>query len=348
MESLKRLQYINKMVVSSYPHLTTSNSSTLVMNYPKAADLLNSTLSNINYESKFKHQINVANQIGLVTTSKIKKTFDAVIVSVSKSKDESLAQIAIGYERAKTGGILIIEGSKRNGIETIIQNLLKFQVLEFIVPKDHGKIVVLKVPPKKVFPFSNWLDFDLPSKNDDGFYSIPGLFSYKRADSASKFLSTVFSDKLRGDVIDLGAGWGFLSSKLLDESLSLKSVTLIDHDQRALECAQKNIKSSKAKFKWMDIKEMNQLDSKFDTAICNPPFHSHQGIDIELGKSFIKAAHGSLKNTGSLLLVSNIQLPYEKYINNLFKNFTITAKNKYFKIILATKPKKYYDAYPSN
>ena len=38
-------------------------------------------------------------------------------------------------------------------------------------------------------------------------------------------------------------------------------------------------------------------------------------------KNFIKAAHSVLNSTGSLLLVSNIQLPYENLINALFKNF---------------------------
>lgn len=346
MTSFKRLQHIIKIVTNSYPDLTVSNASTLVMNYLEASDLQNINFPNINYASKFKRQIVVANKIGLETSFAADKSFEIVIVSTSKSREESFAQIAVGYKRTKPGGLLIIEGSKSNGIDTIIQKLSDFQAIDSITAKSHGKIAMLKVSFEKATTYAKWLDFDTPSKNEDGFYSLPGLFSYKRADPASKFLTTMFDGRLGGDVIDLGAGWGFLSAKLLDRSSQLKSITLIDHDQRALNCAKENIKSPKVIFKWRDITEMTEFSSKFDTVICNPPFHSANGISIELGKSFIKAAHKTLKSAGSLLLVSNIQLPYENLISRLFEEFSIPARNKYFKIILAKRPKKYYNTSP--
>jgi 16S rRNA (guanine1207-N2)-methyltransferase len=340
MGSLKRLQHINKIVAGFYPDLTISNSSTLVMNYIEAIDLQSVDLPNINYESKLKHQVGVAKRIGLVTSLKINKTYEIVIVSVSKSKDQSFAQIAVGYERTKSGGVLIVEGNKNNGVDAIIHKLSKILALEHIIAKAHGKIAIFKISSKNLTGFEEWLAFDTPYKNEDGFYSIPGLFSHKKPDAASQFLSNLFDNRIYGDVIDLGAGWGFLSAKLLDKSLNLKSLTLMDHDQRAIECARKNIKSPKAIFKWLDIKEINEFDSKFDNVVCNPPFHSANGINIELGKTFIKTAHSILKRTGSLLMVANIQLPYENLIDTLFKDFIITAQNKYFKIILAKGPKK--------
>lgn len=346
MGSFKRLQHIQKIVANSNYDLSILKSSTLVMNCMEVSNLRNLEFPNMNFESKFKHQISIARQMGLLTPLEINKSYDIVIVSVSKSKEESLAQIAIGYDRTKHGGILIVEGSKTNGIDAIVQRLSKLHILEHLVAKSHGKIAVLKVLSKKITPFHEWLDFAIPCKNEDGFYSMPGLFSHKRIDPASKFLSTLFDNKLKGDIIDLGAGWGFLSSKLLSESLNLKSITLVDHDQKAIDCAQKNIKSAKAVFKWMDIQEITQLGSKFDSVICNPPFHSAEGRNVDLGKNFIKAAHSVLNSTGSLLLVSNIQLPYENLINTLFKNSFIVAKNKYFKIILAKRPKKYYGMLP--
>ena len=140
--------------------------------------------------------------------------------------------------------------------------------------------------------------------------------------------------------MDLGAGWGFLSSTLLKKSLDLKSITLVDHDQRAIECSKQNINSSKSIFKWLDVADICQLQVKYDNIICNPPFHSAKDTNIDLGKNFIKAAHASLKDSGSLLFVSNIQLPYENLVGSLFKNFIIAAQNKYFKIILAKRPKR--------
>jgi 16S rRNA (guanine1207-N2)-methyltransferase len=343
MESLKRLNHISKIVNEGYPTHSKLNSSTLIINYLEVTDLRSVSLPNINYVSKFRHQIVTARQMGIPTSLERKQEYDIVIVSISKSKNESFALIATGYERTNCGGILIVEGNKSNGIDSVIQQLAKFHPLENIISKAHGKIVVLRVLLKKVNMFKEWLAFNVESKNEDGFYSLPGLFSYQRADSASKFLATFFDHKLDGDIIDLGAGWGFLSSKLIDKSLKLKSVTLVDHDQKAIDCAKKNILSSKAIFKWMDITEMNKFESRFDNAICNPPFHSSSKINIQLGRAFIQAAHYTLKHAGNLFLVSNIQLPYESLIDSLFNDFKIAAQNKYFKIILAKRPKKIYN-----
>ena len=172
---------------------------------------------------------------------------------------------------------------------------------------------------------------------------MPGLFSYKKIDPASQFLASIFEPQMSGEVIDLGAGWGYLSSKLLNKCPMIKTITLIDHDKRAIDCAKKNIKNIKASFEWIDISEIRELGKKFDVAICNPPFHSSKGKSIALGQSFIKAAHESLNSKGSLLLVANIQLPYENTIKKLFNDFEMYSQNKYFKIILAKRPKKHYD-----
>ena len=115
--------------------------------------------------------------------------------------------------------MLIIEGSKVDGIDTVLHKLSRLKVLDHVIPKAHGKIAILKVLSKDVNAFSEWLAFNTSSENEDGYYSMPGLFSYKRADPASKFLSTFFDHNLSGDIMDLGAGWGFLSSKVLNKSL---------------------------------------------------------------------------------------------------------------------------------
>lgn len=346
METFKRLQYICNIIQRSYTELTIPTNSTLFMNYTEPADLRNISLPNISYDSPFKSRYVKAKEMGLGAVED-QKRYDTVIVSIPKSKEESFAQIATGYERIRSGGLLVVEGNKRNGVDSLLKTLSTIVSIDQIVSKAHGKIAIVKIPMKKSGLFSKWLKFATPSKNEDGFYSMPGLFSHKRIDSASKFLTSIFDNQLNGDVIDFGVGWGFLSSELLERCIRVESVTMIDHDQRAIECAKANIVNPRAIFKWIDIRDTNQLGMKFDTVICNPPFHSANEKNIELGKTFIKAAHESLKNVGTLLLVANIQLPYENLINALFHDSKIYAKNKNFKIILAKKPKRTKGCYNS-
>ena len=343
MESLKRLQYIYKIINDCYPGFSFSSAPTLFINYSQISDLSNIQIHNITYYSSLKNQLRIAKEIGLRTQTSIKEQFEIVIISVPKSKEEAFGLIAMAHQQIKPGGLLVIEGSNRSGINSIIKTLSKLIDIEHTASKAHGKIALIQAYPEHINTFSKWMKFNSPSINKDGFFSMPGLFSYKKVDTASNFLTSVFSDKLFGDIIDLGAGWGFLSLELLKKCSKVKSITLLDYDQRALDCAKLNIKNSKAIFKRMDVNEVTELMFKFDTVICNPPFHSSEGTNIDLGKRFIKVAHDSLKNSGSLLLVANIQLPYEKLIAALFDSFEIKAKNKYFKIILAKGPKRYYD-----
>ena len=65
MESFKRLQHIQKIVANSNQDLSVSKSSTLVMNCMEVSDLQNLKFPNMNFESKFKHQISIARQMGL-------------------------------------------------------------------------------------------------------------------------------------------------------------------------------------------------------------------------------------------------------------------------------------------
>lgn len=343
MESFKRVKHICKILGKSYTELTQPKSSTLFINYIETTDLKNSNLPNISYYSPLKKQSATAQTLGFKTPISLKKKYDITIISIPKSQEEALGQIATGHQNTKAGGVLVLEGHKRNGVESIIKIISKIVPLEHITAKAHGKIAIIKVLPGKNI-FGKWLKYSIPSINTEGFWTMPGLFSYKRADSASKFLTEIISDKLSGDVIDLGSGWGFLSLKLLKQCLAIKSITLLDHDKRALDCAKINITNKKANFKWLDIHDTTTLGRKFDIAICNPPFHSNKGLSIELGKSFIKAAHQNVNNAGSLFLVANIQLPYENIIRSLFHDSEIHAQNKYFKIILAKRPKRQYSS----
>ena len=340
MESFKRLENIQSFLDEKYQKFIVKASSTLIMNYINTSDLKQLKFPNISYSSTFKNQSINAQKIGLGQISTSTKKYDIVIVSIPKARDEALANVVSGYKKTKIGGIFVVEGNKDHGVDALIKRLSKIMEVEHIISKDHGKILFIKVVPKEITIFSDWSKYNIPRKNMDGFFSMPGLFSYKKADAASQFLSTSFDEHLKGDVIDIGSGWGFLSSQLLKKSLKVKSVTLLDHDSRAIDCAKANIKNPKAKFEWMDIKETNQLNLKFDYAVCNPPFHSSKGRDIELGKKFVKAASQVLKGSGTLLLVANIQLPYESLVKALFNEYRISTQNKYFKIILAKKPIK--------
>ena len=264
MESLKRLQFICKTIEECYPELLHSEASTLFFNFFETTNLKNINLPNKIYYSPYKNQSSNAQKNGLESPKKITKKYDSIIISIPKSREEALGQIALAYQKIKYGGFIFIEGSKRLGIDGTIRALSKKVPVENISSKAHGKIVIIKVNSIKKKAVPEWFEYNIPSQNKDGFFSMPGLFSHKKIDPASEFLASIFDTQINGDVIDLGAGWGYLSSKLLSKCPRVKSITLIDHDKRAIDCSKKNIKSKKARFKWIDISEVREIGKKFE------------------------------------------------------------------------------------
>ena len=202
MGALKRLNHIYKTIKSFYPELIHSKSSSLFINYPDAKDLQRINLPNISHYSDFKNQCTYAQMVGLETLNTIVRKYEIVIVTVSKSRLESLGQIAKAYESTKRGGILVVDGNKQNGIDSIIKTLSKTMKIEHLTAKSHGKTGIIKVSDT-IKIFSNWIKYNFPIENEDGFFSVPGLFSYRKIDPASEYLSSIFNNQINGNVIGL-------------------------------------------------------------------------------------------------------------------------------------------------
>ena len=340
MDSLKRLRFISKLLLNKSKSYLKKKPSLLVIDYAQPSHLTEISDFNITYISSLKSRVIEAKLWAITPITELKKKYDYVIITVPKTREEALFKIALGYKHTKTYGTLIVEGEKRVGINYVIKDLAQIVSISSVIAKAHGKIATIDKKPKNHNLFAKWLALGEARLNGDGFFSTPGLFSYKKADAASKFLSETFNELgLTGDILDLGSGWGFLSSKALIDCLGVSSITILDNDLRAIQAAKLNIKSPKATFKWMHVEETSLCKTKFDTILCNPPFHYGREKDIKLGLLFIDASANLLKKNGNLLMVANVHLPYERQIEKQFKKYTQVKANKNYKIILANYPK---------
>ena len=110
-------------------------------------------------------------------------------------------------------------------------------------------------------------------------------------------------------------------------------------DYRALECAKQNLKelSDRVDYHWVDVTANVPHERPFDMVVMNPPFHDAQDASFELGKNFIKQAATILKPGGTLYLVANLHLPYEKEIQEQFRSHRLLREENGFKLFLARK-----------
>ncbi|MGL4319915.1 MAG: class I SAM-dependent methyltransferase, partial [Paracoccaceae bacterium] len=194
--------------------------------------------------------------------------------------------------------------------------------------KAHGKLFTITAA-------SALQDWAARPRQVDGFQTFPGVFSSDGPDAGSLLLVTHLPP-LKGKVIDLGAGWGFLSRHIL-ASPAVKSLDLVEADFNALACAQANVPDPRARFHWADARSFKPA-ALADHVVMNPPFHTGRSADPALGIAFLQAARRMLAPSGTLWLVANRTLPYDAPLRTLFREVADLGSTPAYRVTRASFP----------
>lgn len=261
--------------------------------------------------------------------------FPTVLFQPGKSKDEILAGFARAYDMLAPGGTLIVALANTAGAARFEKELSKASPLLFSVSKNKCRaFAVGNAQPWDAEILEGWRKLgERRTIADTTFVVEAGVFSADHVDPGSAMLAAHLPPSLRGEVADLGAGWGFLSHAALGKSARISRIDLFEADSRALSCARENVSGS-AEFHWHDVTK--GLPGKYDHIIMNPPFHTGQSRDVDLGKAFLGVAAASLKRGGGIHLVANRQLPYEAHLAALGLRTRILEENHAYKVLVAS------------
>ena len=278
-----------------------------------------------------------------------------VLVLPGKSRDETLAWFAMARDRLAPGGRIAAampntagagrfekEFSKATGTVSSFQ---KHKCRAFHATDDGTWNEAI---------FGEWRALGNPREiPGTRFTTEAGVFSSEHIDPGSQFLADHLPANLHGNVADLGAGWGFLSDAVLHRCRKIERLDLFEADARALACARKNLAVHQPevihlssptcyaedepgiRFHWHDV--TTGLPDVYDAIIMNPPFHTGQSTDVDLGRAFLTTAIAALKRGGKLLLVANRQLPYEAVLEVAGLAWRKIAEDKSYKLLFADK-----------
>jgi 16S rRNA (guanine1207-N2)-methyltransferase len=267
-------------------------------------------------------------------------TWPVVLMLPGKSRDETLAGFALARQRLEPGGTMVIA----------LPNTAGAVRFEKALASATGKITSLQKNKCRVFYatddghwnedlFEQWLALSrmqpIPQSH---FLTQPGVFSCDHIDPGSLLLAAHLPPNLRGNVADLGSGWGFLSDAALRRCPKISRLDMFEADVRAVACACANLSvhdTDKLVYHWHDV--TTGLPSTYDAIVMNPPFHTGQAADIDLGRTFILTAAASLKRGGKLCLVANRQLPYEAVLDASGLRWRLIAQDPTYKVIFADK-----------
>ena len=253
-----------------------------------------------------------------------------VLVCVPRTKEDALDLIACAQSAVVAGGLVIVDGQKTDGIDSLHREMRAKGMASEALSKAHGKLFTFQSD----LDLSDWRAPDMLT--EDGFLTKVGIFSPQSADRGSVMLAAALPNKLGGHVVDLGAGWGYLSRHILTRD-SVKHLDLVEAEVAALDCARKNITDPRAAFIWADARSFKPIRSA-DAVVCNPPFHVGREANPALGMSFISAAAAMLSPGGTLWLVANRHLPYTKHIATLFRDVEDLGGDGTFRLTRAARP----------
>ncbi len=249
----------------------------------------------------------------------------ATLVVVPRSKTLARAMV---LDAIACGGIVIVDGQKTDGIESLFKDLRKVADMSGVVTKGHGRLFW--------FTANAAPDWDVTTKSPDGYATTAGVFSENKIDAGSALLAGHLED-LKGDVADLGAGWGYLSRAILGHG-DVTRLDMIEAEKSALGCAVINTKDPRARAVWSDA--LIYDGGPYDVVVSNPPFHTARAGDPDLGRGFIATAARILKPRGVFYMVANRHLPYEAALDAQFAHVQELSGTGAFKTFRATRPKR--------
>ena len=165
------------------------------------------------------------------------------------------------------------------------------------------------------------------------FISDNGVFSKNHVDFATDFLLKTIYNDIKGDILDVGCGYGVIGITL-SKNKKVNSVTMLDINNRALELTRKNIKLNRVSNNITIIESdgFEKIDSKFDKIITNPPIRAGKTVIYKMYED----AKAHLKENGEFYIVINKKHGAPStidFLNKLFGNCEIVDKKSGFHVL---------------
>mgnify|MGYP003624238601 CR=1 FL=1 len=301
-----------------------------VFHPPVGADLNGLPNDRCQIIQNFKPSYDAWSERGYDVTHAAQDRYAAAFVCLPRAKAEARAMVAQACQL--TDGVVVVDGQKTDGVDSIFKHMKGRVSVPPPISKAHGKMFWITAPAAD--EFVDWAE--APTRTDGGFWTAPGVFSADGIDLASALLADSLPDKIKGEVADLGAGWGFLSAHLLTRE-TVSGVHLVEAGHMALECARRNVTDPRAHFHWEDATTW-QPPRRMDVVVMNPPFHQGRAAEPQIGQAFVAAAARVLGPHGELWMVANRHLPYEAELKKRFAFVEEIGGDARFKLFHAARP----------
>ena len=169
------------------------------------------------------------------------------------------------------------------------------------------------------------------------FRTDAGVFSRGEVDTGTKLLLEALPEELRGEILDLGCGWGVIGISIA-RAWPETRVTLADVNTRALELSRENAKRNRAEVICAESDGMEAfLGKTFDAVVTNPPIRAGKQVIYKMFADTAKC----LAADGALYLVIRKQQGAEsciRYLQTLYASVEKLDRSAGFWVLKASGP----------
>ncbi|RJG42965.1 class I SAM-dependent methyltransferase [Mesorhizobium sp. DCY119] len=263
------------------------------------------------------------------------ENFDAALVLCGRHRGANELLVADALERVHVDGLIVVAGSKDDGIASLRKRLDEIVSIDGHAPKHHGIAFWFRRPSDVAQAIELLRAGNGEMIVDGRFHTAPGMFSAGEIDAGSRLLVENLPKKITGAVADFCAGWGYIAAELAARYPKISRLDLYEADSASLEAARRNVASREGltpRFFWHDL-SAEQVAHRYDLIVMNPPFHQRRTAEPDIGQGMIRAAAAALKPGGRLLMVANRQLPYEKTLSEAFSMQEEICRTGMFKVL---------------
>mgnify|MGYP002700125427 CR=1 FL=1 len=163
------------------------------------------------------------------------------------------------------------------------------------------------------------------------FATYPGVFNTGKLDAGTQLLLDNITLNKRGRVLDLACGSGIIGLTCKTRQPELY-VEMVDIDGMAIASAELNAKKLGLDCPTF-VSDGLSNTKKFNTIICNPPFHQGKDTDYNFTQQLIRTAKQHLLPRGEVWIVANRQLAYEQWAEKSCHSVEPVVQGNGFKVL---------------
>ena len=243
------------------------------------------------------------------------------------------------------GGRFVLCGHKNDGLKTFAKKVAAGANTPAHIEKHKDLYIAEIIQGGSKFSPLNDEQYEslraITHQQDKPVLSKPGIYGWNKIDSGSQLLVNTLQERGNahpdgGSLLDLGCGYGYLTLATSQWNAPRRVAT--DNNIAAVKCMAQNAQGAGLNVEAILDDCGQTIDERFDTLLCNPPFHTGFDVNSALTNRFLEAANNKLKTKGTAYFVVNSFIPIEKKAATAFGKIHTLANNKQFKVLALSQP----------